>query len=695
LYWCCGKPYTGHVHDNDDALFLGCAAGSFSDCATVGPFSSGGMQVGSRKRNGGRVCGQGWSPDDRKADLMNDRFFSSIPQFRSDLKRKLLLCGCLWSLVLAAEPVDRRVVGRDADSSSVEWIERLTNGISGDVTVRKHGYIEVGTGLNYRDESGQWRESRDLIELTDDGGAAALQGSHKVHFQPNLNTPGVISITTVSNRVLRTHILGLYYFDAATGQSALIGAVQDSIGELFPPNQIIYHDAFDGIKADVRYTFTRAGFESDVILRERPLPPQVFGLNPANSRLEIWHEFLNPPRLQKQVRVLKQQSDATLRQSMVEPDLTDETLDFGDLWFPLGRAYAWDTVSNTRTNVPAQIQRIGPGSHTDALLVAKQLLVLEKRNVLIETVDWRDIEPKMESLSRPGRVASASRLKSRWATGRQLPSRRVAGGKPPSREIKVASVPYTPPGFVIDYVAYNLSHPPAFESGVTYYVSGAVYTGDVLTFESGCILKFASGTYLLTHGGGVICNGTTSSPSIFTSRDDDLYGEPIVESTGHPVYAANPVLWLYYLASGARVNGAKIRWANTAVRFDPVNDGSSHTFQNSALEQSGTGLHATGSTVSIINSTQCGVQTPVSSGQPYGFFTSSLTVNCNGDADSDGLPDNWEDRYFGNITSQNGTGDADGDGLTDRQEYLGRGNPASPDILKVWIAEPKANSNIP
>src|SRR5205814_343596 len=214
-----------------------------------------------------------------------------------------------------------------------------------------------------------------------------------------------------------------------------------------------------------------------------------------------------------------------------------------------------------------------------------------------------------------------------------------------------------------------------------------------LTFEPGCVLKFAGGTYLLTYG-GVICNGTTGSPSIFTSRDDDLYGEPIVESSGRPAYAANPVLWLYYLDSAAKVSGVKIRWANTAVRFDSVHDASSHTFQNSALEQSGTGLSANGSKVAIINSTHCAVQTPVSSGQPYAF-TGSLTENCNGDADSDGLPDSWEVHYFGNITSQNGTGDADGDGLTNRQEYLGSSNPTSPDILKVWIAEPKESSNIP
>jgi hypothetical protein len=38
------------------------------------------------------------------------------------------------------------------------------------------------------------------------------------------------------------------------------------------------------------------------------------------------------------------------------------------------------------------------------------------------------------------------------------------------------------------------------------------------------------------------------------------------------------------------------------------------------------------------------------------------------DSDHDGMPDEWETKYFGNI-SQNGTGDFDGDGVNDLQEY--------------------------
>jgi hypothetical protein len=44
------------------------------------------------------------------------------------------------------------------------------------------------------------------------------------------------------------------------------------------------------------------------------------------------------------------------------------------------------------------------------------------------------------------------------------------------------------------------------------------------------------------------------------------------------------------------------------------------------------------------------------------------------DSDADGLPDNWEIQYFGNL-SQTATGDPDGDGINNLQEYQQGRNP--------------------
>jgi hypothetical protein len=48
------------------------------------------------------------------------------------------------------------------------------------------------------------------------------------------------------------------------------------------------------------------------------------------------------------------------------------------------------------------------------------------------------------------------------------------------------------------------------------------------------------------------------------------------------------------------------------------------------------------------------------------------------DAENDGLPDNWENKYFGNL-SHDGTTDIDSDGLTDLQEYKYGTNPTLKD----------------
>ncbi len=574
------------------------------------------------------------------------------------------------------------VTALDANSSAVAWVEQLTNATTGQITQRNHNYVQVGSGINYRDEAGQWQPSQDLIELTDDGAAAALRGPHKLHFNPNLNTQGVIALTTVSNRVISSHPLALYYFNAETGQSALVAQVKDSIGEFHPPNQLVYPDCLEGAKADYRVTYTKVGVEADLVLTAQLPPPETFfgTINSRSIRLEWVTEFLDPPTPQKRTRILKQ-----------DTGLVDETLDFGDLWFPLGRAFAWDGSTNSDTNTPAQIRLVSANSDTNQVLVAKRWIQTpDGRTVLIESVDWQDIAPKLKSLPQPGGVASASNLRERVTKARQLPPTKVAWKKS-NKPMRLAAAPYRTRGYVFDYVTVATSGTDyTFSSGVTYYVTSTYFSG-TLTFQPNCIIKMPGYGSVMTYG-AIVCNGTTSSYSILTSADDDLYGEKIAGSTGNPTYAASPGLLLYYLSSGATVSGMKIRWAQTAVEFDPTIDNSSHTFQNSALEQCQTGLYAgSETTVSISSSTKCGVTTPLDDGGCNCSFSGSLTDSCNGDTDSDGLPDSWENTYFGNLTSQNGTGDPDGDGMTNYQEYLAGTHPN----LKVWITEPKSNSNIP
>jgi hypothetical protein len=137
---------------------------------------------------------------------------------------------------------------------------------------RTNSFIEMATGMSYF-ENGEWKESRDEIEIVPTG-AAATKSPHKLDLAPNINTFGAVTITTPDNQTVRATVLSLAYTDEATGRSAVFARIRNSDGLLFPPNQVLYPDAFSGgIVADVRVTSTRASVQSDVVLRTRlPAP---------------------------------------------------------------------------------------------------------------------------------------------------------------------------------------------------------------------------------------------------------------------------------------------------------------------------------------------------------------------------------------------------------------------------------------
>jgi hypothetical protein len=55
----------------------------------------------------------------------------------------------------------------------------------------------------------------------------------------------------------------------------------------------------------------------------------------------------------------------------------------------------------------------------------------------------------------------------------------------------------------------------------------------------------------------------------------------------------------------------------------------------------------------------------------------AFSVNLNGDADGDGMPDWWERQYFGSVTHCAPDADADGDGMSALHEYVADTNPTN------------------
>src|SRR5206468_13085186 len=122
---------------------------------------------------------------------------------------------------------------------------------------------------------------------------------------PNLNDPAPpIDLYLPDGRPLRSQIVGLAYTERDTGKSIFISELKNSVGQVVGRKQVVYPDAFESIKADVRYTVTQCYFEQDVILREQIPSPAELGLNPKTARLEVWTEFFDAPEPEKSTRAI-------------------------------------------------------------------------------------------------------------------------------------------------------------------------------------------------------------------------------------------------------------------------------------------------------------------------------------------------------------------------------------------------------
>jgi hypothetical protein len=100
------------------------------------------------------------------------------------------------------------------------WERVITNTLpDGRVVTTKSGYVELATGMHFfRD--GEWRESRDVIELVPNG-AVAHDGPCPVAFSANLHAAGAIELVSDGLR-FRSNPLGIAYTDAASGRSVML-----------------------------------------------------------------------------------------------------------------------------------------------------------------------------------------------------------------------------------------------------------------------------------------------------------------------------------------------------------------------------------------------------------------------------------------------------------------------------------------
>ena len=478
---------------------------------------------------------------------------------------------------------------------------------SGEWKPHLEGFQETATGLNFKNpDTGEWEASSEEIEIVQ-GGAVAKHGQHKVIFAADLATVVAIDLETPDGQRLQSHMLGLCYFDQASGQSVFIAQVTNSIGQLISSNEVWYDNAFTGVKAGVRYTYTREGFEQDVILEEQPPPPESYGLNSGTTVLQAYTEFISPPAPSVSMSFITEGNGQ---------QLLDKSLSFSTM--KIGRGIAF-LAANSSESTP----------------VAKDWANLEGRQFLIEQVPINQINDQLQALPPPqASVRLSNSVLNVVSTKRLLPLGPLA--KAGTNEMRIASLPLRTKGFVLDYSSLNTSQTNyTFRGDTTYYISGNVNLyGTNTTFEGGTVIKYGSG-FSVAVNTPVTWGGSAYRPVVMLSKDDNSIAETIPGSTGSPgtnYYAARA---LYFDGTSALTNlhidSLKILNAQAGV---VINGRTNHVLSNVQIAKCAKGVVATNADFSLRNALFSSVLTNFSGSSATGrveHLTSDVAAWLNKD----------------------------------------------------------------
>ena len=459
---------------------------------------------------------------------------------------------------------------------------------------RTHRYTELATGLNFW-SNGQWTPSKEKIVVLPNGTAAATNGQHQVYFPGDI-AQGVIELVTPDGKQLQNRPLCLSYDDGSN--TVLIAVLTNSPGYLVGANQVIYPDAFTGVKADLLYVYTKAGLEQDIILRAQPPDPAAFGLNPRTTRLQVLTEFFYPP--QPNVTATVVPTDAG--------NLTDQQLDFGVMQMAPGKAFLLGTNSPT-------------------VLVTKQWLLLQGRQFLVEEVPVVDIADELLQLPQPV-VQTSLRTTTPNVSGKlTLPSRRLVETTPKTMFMAKVSVPTR--GLVLDYVILNSStNNITFQGDTTYYISGSFNlsgNSGTNTFEGGAVLKYAKNTFIWVSPAPKL-NWLASAyrPVIFTAVDDNSVGETISSSTGIPTnYYAYPALMFSSGNNPVTLQYWRVAYANYVI----ISSYTALTIKHSQFVNFANPLNIVGSSLNIENVLMYNVAGTVLSLVSANCIAQNLTVH--------------------------------------------------------------------
>jgi hypothetical protein len=435
--------------------------------------------------------------------------------------------------------------------------------------------VEVATGMHYWDGS-QWSPSDPTFE-TGDGSFLVQKVQHKLRLNGNINVQGAVNLTTPDGITLQSTPVAIDIYDPVSGQSTVVGAIQDSSGVQISSNQILFQNAFSGICASVLYTMEMGQFHQDIILQGK-VRPSDYGYSNDTARIRIFSEFYDGNVPEKVIHPLFVEQDEQVRNSRVTPDLIDEVLGFGELVMGTGQAYT------------AAIDSDHPGSQA---VVAKEFTTIGNRTFLIESVEYVAIRDGLEALPvcpdngggklnkrfKTKELAAALPIPTTKAHSASLPPKK--GSRKSTGALALAGAKSVF-GVRIDYNATlsgTLSSSTVFRSDTTYFIAAPVFCNGSATFES-AVFKFpnstgtgATTTYIQINNTVTFKSGAFR-PATFTAGDDRSIGEDLTTNiwsgyTGTVTtnYYANPALLISYALGATTLNGCRFRYAQEAIKL--------------------------------------------------------------------------------------------------------------------------------
>jgi hypothetical protein len=450
---------------------------------------------------------------------------------------------------------------------------------SGRIFYTTNTYTELETGMHHL-KDGAWLESTDDVTPSDIG-AVGTNSAHKTTFAANANTLEAIRLTMSDGETFSSHVLCLSYFEPSTGSNALIAELQNSIGQILLPNQVLYTNALSGdCSADILYRHTKAGLEQNIILRSQPPAPAEYGLQNA-TMLEVWTEFVAAPS----PAVLSTDANSSQNQSNTSPIMADQQLDFGVMKIGPGEAFLIGDPAISRPRVR----------------VLKQWVQIDNRTFLIEQVPLDSIASQLQQLPESAAIMKGPGVggnQRRYAsTARRLPLPHF--NNETASKIQVATLDVNSKrGFLLDYNMTSATN-FTFQADTTYYVSGAIFLAGTNVFEGGCVIKYATNAAIeiwptaSTPTASFL--GTSYHPIICTAKDDDSVGEIISGSSGTVSgFYANPALVFASLPQVVSLPYIRVSYAKQGIIFSGVSADISHSqflSCSNALQIAGTSTH--------------------------------------------------------------------------------------------------------